>query len=369
MRLKLNLTQWLIAISSIFAFGLSAQNCYLDDECCDYGYENYGCGYENGCECGDGNYDVYGYGYGRGCSNCGCCNWDSVDECWGCCNPCGRPNNCNPDSQRAWDLGLRGVWMPQDPPLFRHFMADPRQPTYSVAWRWNDNALTKNVIPVSYFSTFPIYRWFNVGPCRGMLQIELEGCLWAVFDPSAFSAPLLNADYYVGVPLTYSFCNWSFRLRGYHVSSHIGDEFLLNHPGFDRKNPSAETLDFSVSYRLTREIRVYGLIGAVVHCDESFPCKRFLADCGLELRMYRLGFHDRLRDVFGHPIFGMHFRYKPDFKNHIDATYILGYEFGRCWGSRQLLRAFIEYHDGYSVEGQFSRRPTSYFAVKITYGY
>ena len=84
-----------------------------------------------------------------------------------------------------------GIWLPEEPPLFRPFIADPRQVTYSVGWRFNDNAATKNVIDVSFGDTFAIYRWCDVGPWHGELQIDLEGALWAIFDPCYESAPLL----------------------------------------------------------------------------------------------------------------------------------------------------------------------------------
>lgn len=80
-------------------------------------------------------------------------------------------------------------------------------------------------------------------PYGGDMEFGVEGAVWAVFAPLDESSPLIDADYYVGFPLVYAFDNWQFRLRGYHVSTHLGDEFLLNHPGFDRRNPSAEYLD------------------------------------------------------------------------------------------------------------------------------
>ncbi len=134
-----------------------------------------------------------------------------------------------PDSLFARAYGARGLWFPEDPPLFRPFMADPRQICYSAGWRFNDQVLNKNVIDVSYGDSLPIYRWFDVWPWCGDLQFDVQGALWAVFDPLHESSPLIDADYYIGFPLTYAVGNWSFRLRGYHISTHIGDEFLINH--------------------------------------------------------------------------------------------------------------------------------------------
>lgn len=262
-----------------------------------------------------------------------------------------------------------GIWLPEDPPLFRPFMADPRQVTFSAGWRFNDNAMTKDNIDVSYGDCFPIYRWLDVGPWGGQLEVNIEGALWAVFNPCYDSAPLMNADYYGGMYFAYAIPNWQFRLRGYHISSHIGDEFLLNHPHFVRKNPSAEYLDFFISHDLTEEIRIYGGLGWVVAQDSSFHFDPFYSAIGAELRLLSLGIIDCREAIYGCPIFGMHFRQSGDFKKHIDATYVLGYEFGKMTGLFRRWRIYMEYHDGYSLEGQFCKTPTDYFSVRTSYGF
>jgi hypothetical protein len=298
-----------------------------------------------------------------------CCNsYDSSGE--SCCDNIVYPQYSDPDLQTYEQCdACRGIWMPDDPPLFRPFMADPRQVCYSVGWRFDDDALVQNVIPVSYGDSFAFYRWCNVGPWNGQLQIELEGCLWAVFDPCYDSSPLMNADYYVAVPIIYAFDNWQFRLRGFHISSHIGDEFLLNHPHFDRRNPSAEYLDFFISHDLTDEIRVYAGLGYIVAQDESFKFSPFYSAIGGEVRLRKAGFYNSHDLLYGCPILGMYFRQSADFKKHIDSTFVVGYEFGKLCGIYRRLRIFAEYHDGYSVEGQFYRHATSYFSIRTTYGF
>lgn len=283
-----------------------------------------------------------------------CCNGPSID-----------PNPPLPIEKGS----CCGVWMPEDPPLFRPFVADPHAVTFSAGWRLNDQVLVKNVIDVSYGQNFPAYRWVDVWPWGGQLQVELEGAVWAVFDPLHDSSPLMNADYYVAIPITYAIGSWAFRLRGYHISSHVGDEFLLNHPEFDRRNPSAEYLDFYASYYPTDDIRIYGGIGAVVAQDKSYPFGRFYAEAGLEFHLTQLGYINENQQLFGRPFFGMDFRYQTIQDKHINQTYVLGYEWGKLCGLQRLFRIFIEYHDGYSYEGQFSRYPTNYFSIRTSYGF
>lgn len=272
-------------------------------------------------------------------------------------------------NEEEQECGNCGIWLPEDPMLFKPLIADPREVDYSVGWRFNDKALVKDVIDVSFGDIITFYRWCDVGPWHGQLDISLEGGLWAVFDPLTESAPLMNADYYVGIPVTYAFGPWAFRIRGYHISSHIGDEFLINHPHFKRKNPSAEYLDFYVSNYINDDIRLYGGVGVVAQMDESFPIGRFYAACGVELHLSQLGFLDVKDQVYGRPFYGMHFHFQTQHKKHLDQTYVLGYEIGKLCGLQRILRAYLEYHDGYSWEGQFFNCPTNYFSIRVSYGY
>ncbi len=260
-------------------------------------------------------------------------------------------------------------WLPEQPILFRPFMADPRQITSSLAWRFDDQVLVKNVIPVSYGDYIPIIRFYNIWPWCGQLQFEGVGAVWAVFDPLHFSSPLIDADYYIGGQLAYAIPDWQFRLRVYHISTHLGDEFLLDHPGFHRLNPSAEYIDFFISNDFTDEIRLYGGLGFIMHQDDSFLSKRFYAELGTEIRPYGLGFYSPCDHLYGVPVFGIHLRHKGDFKRHVDMTYALGYEFGKTVGLEHRMRFQIEYHDGYALDGQFAHETTNFFQVMVTYGY
>ena len=142
----------------------------------------------------------------------------------------------------------------------------------------HENVTGNNIVAVSFGDQFSIYRFFNVWPWHGELQFDLQGALWAVFAPSHKYKPLLNADYYVGVPITYGVGNWSFRLRAYHISCHIGDEFMVLKPDFDRLNPSSEFVDFLASYFYAGQIRLYAGMGVAVTQDESFKTTRYFAE-------------------------------------------------------------------------------------------
>ncbi|MCB1114179.1 MAG: DUF1207 domain-containing protein [Chlamydiia bacterium] len=320
---------------------------------------------EAGCggDCGCPEPCMCEVGHGCGCErNLRICEDPNCD-----CVPFFNPYADRGDYDCGWYVW--GDWLPDAPTLFRQFAADPRQVTYSVGWRFDDDALAQNTIPVSFGNYWGLYRWHCAWPYGGDMEIGIEGAVWAVFEPLEESSPLIDADYYVGVPIVYAFDNWQFRLRGYHISTHLGDEFLLNNPGFDRRNPSAEYLDFYGSYYFGEQIRIYAGLGYIIQQDKSFRWKRFFQGFGMEVRPYSLGYYDCRQRLLGHPIFAAHIRGTRDHKNHIDQTYILGYEWIKLTGLEKATRIFLEYHDGYSVDGQFCRTPTTWFSVRLSYGY
>lgn len=291
-------------------------------------------------------------------SGCACCDRD-ITQTQYCCES---------DCEYARKHNLIGIWLPADCPIFRPFIADPHQITNSTGWRFNDDPFGKNIIDVSYGNILPFYRWCDVW-WGGDLEVALEGSLWAVFDPLHESAPLIDADYFVGMSVSYGLDKWAFRFRGYHISTHIGDEFLLNHRHFHRKNPSIEALDWFASYQITRDIRLYGGFGWVCCQDDSFRISPWYVVAGTELRFQQMGYTCYSNRLYGLPFLAMHFRMQRDYKNHVDATYALGYEWGKTCGDCRRFRIFLEYHDGYCAEGQFWKTPSNYFSIRVSYGY
>lgn len=280
--------------------------------------------------------------------------------------PC--DDSCYWDYNGWEDPCVKGIWLPESPPLFRPFLADPRQVTSSVGWRWGD-IFDDNEGVVSFGDIVPVYRWYQPFGYPGTIEFDVEGALWAVFEPVQDDGPLVNADYYAGLPIAYQLGSWSFRLRLYHISCHIGDEFLLNHPGFDRRNASSEYIDFFASWQYNKQLRLYGGLGWILRSDKSFPCRKFFAEYGAEYYFSFWDFYYAPSHILGRPFYGMHFRTRADNDYKFDGTFVLGYEFAKMCGTERRLRFFGEYHSGFSVEGQFCRQRASYGALRVSYGY
>lgn len=260
-----------------------------------------------------------------------------------------------------------GRWLPQSTILYPTELANPLRVCFSGGLRFRDSVAGQVCTPVSFGDQFPLYRWSNVdiGKYKGDMQVEVEGSVFAIFNQSQFSSPLINADYYVAVPLTYAYGNLAHRLRLYHISSHLGDEFMKEHRYVKRLNKSFEALDYFVAYQLTKQIKLYGGVGAIVHSDSEMHLKRLYGEYGLEVHAFR---HD-FKQLYGCPYMAMHFENWQDVDWKINANFALGYEWGKINGMGKRIRLSLEYHNGFSDAGQFSRKRDDYMQIRLSYGF
>ena len=265
----------------------------------------------------------------------------------------------SPESKKEW----HGVWLPQSTILYPTQIANPRQISFSSGFRFQDKIGGKVATEITFGDQFPLYRWANFK--GGDLQLEAEGGVFGVFDVYKKDFPFDNADYYGGFPLTYARGPWSYRLRLYHVSSHVGDEFLQHHAHFGRKNKSFEALDLSTDYQITKNLRLYAVLGGVVHSDNEMSMKFGYIEYGFEARGPRTDF----KQLFGQPFLAVHMQNWQENHYAEDITYALGYEWGKIYGIGRKVRAFLEYHNGFSPDGQFSRVRTKYISLRLSYGF
>lgn len=266
---------------------------------------------------------------------------------------------------------INGIWFPQMTELFQPLIGSPRVISYTLGYRSGDQVCGNKCVDISLGDDFPIYRWLDV-MWHGDLQIGIEAGIWSVFnmDPShdiAGGTELVNTDFYGGIPITYARNKWSFRLRGYHMSGHLGDEFLVNHPGFKRVNPSLEAIDFFASYQACQEIRLYVGPGVIVHSDPSFPWKPMYIEYGTEVRF--LGTKFLKQKLYGTVYCALHWRNMEELDWNFDGTYRAGYEFSKLQGIGRKFRFYIEYHHGYCYEGQFAKCRDHYMEYNISYGF
>ena len=270
---------------------------------------------------------------------------------------------------------VKGIWFPQSTVLFQPLIADPREPTYSVEATFGDKVIGRKAVVVSFGDDFPIFRWLNVFYWQGDMQIGIQGGAWAVFNfyhvpaRNDGNCELVNTDYMGAIPLTYAFDNWSFRMRFYHISGHLGDELIVDHPSFlhKRVNPSFEALDFMTSYQFTQGVRGYFGPGVILHSDRSFKLKPLYVMYGSELRFFGKKMH--YHRLYGTPFLALHLENWQQHHWNFDLFLKLGYEISKLQGVGRKMRVYANYHVGYSYEGQFFNERTQYGGVGLSWGF
>lgn len=253
--------------------------------------------------------------------------------------------------------------LPEAPPFFPTMLAQPHIIGYSVGHRCYDKVFKMSCIPISIGDQFSLIHF----PLKGEADLffGIEACVWAIFEARASSLSLINADYYVALPFTYIYNRFSARLRLFHESSHIGDEYLLEHPFFCRVNPSMEVLDLSLAWLLRPNFTLFAGYSRALRSDLSHQMGPNNFYYGFNY--YLDYFHMNMCNVRATPYFATFFTNHQHHNWEPNISLSFGYEWNKCYGHK--LRLCLEGHKGFSAEGQFSKKRTKYVEIKMLYGY
>ena len=252
--------------------------------------------------------------------------------------------------------------------VFCPLLADPKGQRSFVSYlrESGDDGSDMDVGSVGISDAFGVLRWGGSRAGNGF-QVGLAGSVFAQFDLNTSSYDLINADYSIGVPITMRANAFSMRLRVYHQSSHLGDEFLLreNNPTFKRENISFESAEMILSLD-GGPLRVYGGGEYLLRRDPP-DLERYVAHGGVELRparrIVRFGSLAGVRFVAAGDLKASQ---EQDWKPAVSVR--TGFEFdrprdtdppGRRWG------LLAELYNGPSPYGQFFRRSVKYYGAGI----
>ncbi len=268
----------------------------------------------------------------------------------------GKPNevlDCR--YQRSDGGGIANEWFPSDD-LFQPLLADPRQPQFFALWQSTQSRNERTNANIGSVGIGENFGFFTRRTgCNGW-QISLLAGIFAQFDLDASNSTLINVDFNVGIPVTWRHGNWSARLRYYHQSSHIGDEFLGANPGFQSIGLQFEEVDMIVSYDVQKWLRLYGG-GAVMVNRQPVTIDRNTAQWGFEARTSTpfgrsYGFGLLSHPILFWPLLTADFKSVEEQDWHINTNLLMGFDMSRV-GSFKRLRILFNYYHGYNPYGQF----------------
>lgn len=196
------------------------------------------------------------------------------------------------------------------------------------------------------------------GPFPEGIQIDAEGSAQMRLDIPE-NVDVRSVDYRAGLPLTFGVGSRRWKIAYYHLSSHLGDEFLLSHPGFPRLNFVRDVLVFGHMIYVTPQVRIYGEAGWAFNKDVSEPWEfQFGVDYA----------PPGPTGIRGAPFFALngHLREEVDFGGSLTA------QAGWAWRSdfgTPLLRAGIHYFNGKSNQFSFYNEHEQQIGLAAWYDY
>ena len=255
---------------------------------------------------------------------------------------------------------------PQDQ-IFCPIFADPKEARSFVSllrgtFRSLDDPSGKGttIASVGLGDSFGLIAWRGPSLNDGV-QLDVFGSIFAQFDLGAPSNDLINADYLIGLPLTFRRSGFSTRLRLYHQSSHLGDEYLLRSDEIDRENLSFESVELLVSQEVG-PLRVY-IGGERIFRREPDTLPSELFHGGAELRSGRAG---PFQLVGGMDVKTTDLHdWSPALSGRV------GLEMARSGPEghpARLVTLMVEFYQGPSPYGQFFQDDISYVGVGLHFG-
>ena len=143
--------------------------------------------------------------------------------------------------------------------MYKSYLAGEKEPRATTLWLdlnnhgyiWDSTIGTR--IGIFRYGTTDIIKpqgW----------QLDMEGAAMPRLDMESKN-DLIAVDFRVGLPLTYRNGPTSYKFGYYHISSHVGDEFLENNPAFVRDHFVREAFVAAISHEPSDFVRLYGEIG------------------------------------------------------------------------------------------------------------
>jgi Protein of unknown function (DUF1207) len=172
-----------------------------------------------------------------------------------------------PSSELPWSWHVMPTGL-----MYRSYLAGVKEPRLGTSWGtdtslgpYHDQRLDTAAVGTVWDSTLGarvgILRYGTPNAYRPEgFQVDLTGSAQPRLNPFGASTPLLSCDYTVGIPITYAQGRWQFKTGYNHLSSHLGDELMVNNPALlaTRLNYVRDSIMLGTGYFLTDNLRLFG---------------------------------------------------------------------------------------------------------------
>jgi hypothetical protein len=245
--------------------------------------------------------------------------------------------------------------------LFYAPMANPREPRTHVTYlHLNLPGDSFNIGSVGFGDSFGLVSTPGWGKADTW-QLSISGAVLAQFNLDSSSMDLINADYIIGFPLSYRNGPWSARVRLFHQSSHLGDEFLLlpQRPELrvTRINLSFETIELLGAWEW-EGLQFTAGPSYIIHTDTDL--KRSSIEAAIDYQSREPVFRPTIR-LFAGVL--CHAWEETDW--NLDVNVKAGINIRSPYTEKRAIQIFGEYYNGNLPFGQFYKLRAEYYGVGI----
>ncbi len=242
--------------------------------------------------------------------------------------------------------------------IYHSYLAGPKEPRFAAVFfhdkdlNWQlDYSVGGRVGLVRYGTTD------NILP-QGW-QLDLEGAAFPRVNLDE-NMDLDAADYRIGLPLTYGKDRWQAKLAIYHLSAHVGDEFLIRNPGFQRRNYVRDAFVAGVSYYPMNMLRVYGEAEVAFNLAGGAEPLAFQFGCEVSPRRYN--------GCDGDPFLALNTSLRQDVDFCGSLSLQLGWQW-RGFENQRLLRTGLHFLTGKSNQFEFMRQNETQIGLGAWYDF
>ncbi len=140
--------------------------------------------------------------------------------------------------------------------IYPSYLAGPEEPRFASVWNHDPDLGWMLDLEAGGRVALLRYGTENLPRPDGW-ELDIEGAAFPRLDVD-HDGDMISTDFRVGVPFTFASGPWRMKLALYHLSSHLGDEFMLRFPDIPRDNYSRNAIVLGGGYYLTEDVFLYG---------------------------------------------------------------------------------------------------------------
>ncbi len=248
------------------------------------------------------------------------------------------PGINSPHASSMWQVMPSGL-------MYRSYLAGFKEPR--IANVWNRDSQGRDVMESTLGARVGVLRYGSVGAYRPQgWQFDVEGAALTRVLPGTNSTELEAVDFRVGLLSTWSDGPWHVKAGYYHLSSHLGDEFVIANPLFPRLNYVRDSLISGVTYELTDNWQTYGEIAYAIGREDGAEPLEF---------QYGIQYSPLAFGLRGAPFAAINGHTRQDFDYITSLTVQAGWQW-RGSESQRLFRVGVQYYDGPALQWSFAGR-------------